>query len=307
MNEEDYTESLYNKYRPKTLDDMVGQESAVKQIKEIPHFCLMTGPSGCGKTTAARVIRRFLKCHKSDYAEINCGDKNGIETVRGIAQRMNLSPLGGDCRMYLLDEAHCLTPEAQRGLLKILEEPPRRAYFILATTDPKKLLPTIQTRASEFKFASLGDRALSDLCNRVVEAENLKVSQTVIDEICSASDGSGRKALVILEQIGELSGDEEQIKGITTTVINKEVAFKLAQVVCNPRGTWKEAAVILKELKDDPEGIRHMILAYARTILLGCGPTCDHAFRVIDCFSRNFYDGKNAALAAACYEVTTRK
>src|SRR5688572_25883760 len=139
---------LYKKFRPKTLKGVVGQEGAVSSLQSmidkgrLPHTILFSGPSGCGKTTIARILKGILECSDLDFFEINCADFKGIDMVRDIRRYVGIPPLHGKSRVWLIDEAHQLTKDAQNAFLKLLEDTPKHAYFMLATTDPQKLLPT---------------------------------------------------------------------------------------------------------------------------------------------------------------------
>ena len=300
---------IYKRYRPKTLQGVVGQDGAVVSLqklidgKKIPHAILLTGPSGCGKTTIGRILQIELDCGDGDFIEINAADFKGIDTVRDLRRLASLMPMHGSSRIWLIDEAHKLTGDAQAAFLKLLEDTPRMTYFLLATTDPQKLIKTIHTRCTEIKLSSLSEKALDRVIRRVVDKEKMTLSDDVIKEITEAADGSARKALVILEQVGSLEGEEAQLQAIQTTTINKDLAIGLARELINPAANWGKVSTILKELKDDPEGIRYLVLGYSRSVMLGGGKLAGRAYMIIDIFSRNFYDSKHAGLAAACWEV----
>ena len=155
------SKELYKKHRPKNLKRVFGQSVAIGTLKplieakQVPHSLLLTGPSGCGKTTLARILVKELKCAKADFMEVNCADFRGIDTVRDIRTRMMQAPIGGDCRVWLIDEAHMLTSAAQTAFLKMLEDTPDHIYFFLATTHPQKLLKTIKTRCTEIKLKEM--------------------------------------------------------------------------------------------------------------------------------------------------------
>lgn len=301
---------FYKTYRPKTLKSLVGQKGAVASLKKliegerIPHAILLTGPSGCGKTTIARILKFHLDCGDNDFFEINCADFKGIDMVRDIRRHCNLAPMHGSARIWLIDEAHKLTGDAQAAFLKILEDTPSGTYFILATTDPQKLTRTIHTRCTEIKLNVLSEDELRTVILRVVEKENLAVGDKTIEEIVEASEGSARKALVILQQVGLLETEEEQIAAVQTTSANKDLAISLARELIKPKASWQAVASILKGLTDDPEKVRYLVLGYCRSVMLGGGPLAFRAFQIIDVFSDNFYDSKQAGLAAACWEVT---
>lgn len=303
------SESLYQKYRPKTLKGVVGQDGAISSLQKmiekggVPHALLLTGPSGCGKTTVGRILKDVLECGDSDFIEINAADFKGIEMVRDIRRHAGLAPMDGKCRIWFIDEAGKLTGEAQSALLKMLEDTPVHVYFMLATTDPQKLIKTIHTRCSEVKLLALSTAALERVIQRVVDKEQMTLTEDVMAEIVEAAEGSARKALVILEQVGHLEGEADQIKAVQATSINKDQAIELARALINPTVRWAEVASLLKELKDEPEGIRYLVLGYARSVMLGGGKLAPRAFAIIDVFSSNFYDSKAAGLAAACWEV----
>jgi len=309
---------LYKKYRPRTLKGVVGQDAAVASLQRlidgnrVPHTLLFTGPSGCGKTTVARILKDVLRCGDADWIEMNCADFKGIDMVREIRRNANLSPMAGDCRIWLIDEAHKLTGDAQNAFLKLLEDTPRHVYFFLATTDPQKLIKTIHTRATEIKLGAMSVSALETVLKRVCLKEGVELTETVISEIAEAADGSARKALVILEQVMGLEGEEAQLQAIATTALDKTDAFRLAQLLFNwdQKTTWPMIADVLRKLaNDDPETIRYVILGYARSCLLGKPGTspnsgvCWKAFKVIDIFGRNLYDSRHPGLVACCWEA----
>lgn len=300
---------IYKKYRPKNLKTVVGHDGVVASLQRmfksgsVPHAILLTGPSGCGKTTIGRIIKRHLGCGNGDFVELNCADFKGIDMVREIRRHAGLSPLNGEARVWLIDEAAKLTNDAQNAFLKLLEDTPSHVYFMLATTDPQKLIKTIHTRCTEIKLSRLKDSDLKHIISRAAGREEMKISDDVIDAIVEASDGSARKALVILEQVGFLKDEKEQLSAIQSTVVDSKMAIDLARVLINPSATWAEASKILKELQEDPEQIRYLVLGYARSVMLGGGKLAHRAYRVIDIFSENFYDSKHAGLAAACWEV----
>ena len=201
------TQELYKRHRPKTYKAMVGQESTVKVMlgwgkqKATPHCILFTGPSGCGKTTLARILAAKLKCSPHDLNEVNSADFRGIDSVRRIRSEMNLAPVAGACRIWIIDECHKMSNDAQNAILKLLEDTPKHVYFFLATTDPHKLLKTIKTRATEMVVRLLTDDQINSLILSVGKKEEVDVSDEVMDSLVQASAGSARKALVLLEKV----------------------------------------------------------------------------------------------------------
>jgi DNA polymerase III gamma/tau subunit len=153
------------------------------------------------------------------------------------------------------------------------------------------------------KLVPLTNKALAKVLQRVIDKEKLTVSEDVLAEIVEASEGSARKALVILEQVALLEGDEDRIAAIQSTTVNKDAAIDLARKLISG-ARWPEVASTLKQLTNqEPEGIRHLVLAYARNVMLSGGKSAARAYCIIDTFSDNFFDSKQAGLAAACWEI----
>ncbi len=305
--------NLYNKHRPPSLAGVVGQDKAVSQFEaffkrgNVPHAILLHGPSGCGKTTLARIIRRQLACSTEDYFEVNCADFKGIDTIREIRARMRSAPFFGKVKMWVIDEAQKLTGDAQSAILKILEDTPPHVYFVLCTTDPQKISKPIHTRCTAVKLDGVPAGPMESLLLTVAQKEKMDLTEKVVDTIIDCAEGSPRKALVLLEQVGHLQDEDSMLEGLEKAAQVKDQAILLARALINPSCQWQEVASILKDLQDEPESIRYMILGYARSVLLSGGKLAPRAYLIIDCFSRNFYDSKQAGLAAACWEVVYAK
>lgn len=303
---------LHLKHRPKTLKDIIGQDTAIKILKtaikkkKIPHALLFTGPTGCGKTTLGRIMVRKLKCSKLDFVEINTADFRGIEMIRGIRVQTNLSlmdPRRGKSKCWLIDEAHQLSSQAQHAFLKLLEEPPDWVYFILCTTEPQKLLSTIRSRCATVALTLLADKDLRRLINKVCLAEKSEISNGVTNKIIEHSEGSARQALVYLGTVVDLNNKKDQLAAIEPPE-TKEQAIKIARELLNPKKTsWEKIISIVKNVKLDEEQLRWMILTYANSVIEGGGPLMGKAFLMIDAFSEPFYDSGRAGFNAACYRV----
>ena len=306
------TEELPRKYRPTKFSDVVGQLQAVTLLQQagregrVPHYLLFTGPSGCGKTTLARIMKDKLRCSDLDWTELNTADFRGIDAVREIRDRVNLEPIGGKSRIWLVDECHALTKDAQNAFLKILEEPPARVYFFLCTTEPQKLLPTMVTRATEIKVCLLKLQEMRELVNRVAAAEALKLGDGVADAIVEAAQGSPRKALVLLGQVVGAEGEEDQLARVSAGVSSSQ-AIDVARLLIKPNPSWSEVAKLLKECEDEPETVRRVVLGYCKSVLLGGGQLAKRAYQIILCFEKPFYDSGQAGLAASCYEAIFRR
>ena len=298
---------LYKKHRPKKLSNVVGQVEAVKMLKNkaesnnIPHSILFSGPSGCGKTTLARIVAKLVKCGKHDLQEINCADFRGIDTIREIRNRMTQAPISGKARAYVIDECHKLSNDAQNAFLKLLEDTPSHVYFLLATTEPNKVIKTIRTRCTEISCKSLSNDEIYNLVHDVSVREEAKISDKVIQKIIDNCDGSARKALVFLDQVLGLDDEKDQLESIVASS-TETAAIEIARALNNKKTTWPQMAKILKEsdLKD-AEGIRYLVLAYSKSVLLSRAD--DRAYLLLDVFRDNFYDSKEYGLVHACYTI----
>lgn len=298
---------LYNKYRPTRFKDVVGQESSVKVLvkmlkdKVVPHALLFHGPSGCCKTSLARIVAAKLDIN--NLQELNCSDVRGINEIREIRSRINLRGLGSKNRGYLIDEAHGLTSDAQDAFLKMLEEPPKHVYFLLATTHPEKLKDTIRNRCSKIPVKLLSDKEMKVVIDRVLEGEGQEISDDVLERLLESAEGSPREALMTLQTVLSLEEEEEQLDAIIKSSTRTK-GIELARVLIKPKVKWPVVTKILTNLDDDPEKVRRIVLGYATAVLMKGSP---RAFLVINAMRDNFFDCGKAGLAAACYEIVNSR
>jgi DNA polymerase-3 subunit gamma/tau len=278
---------LYKKYRPRNLSEVLGQDAIIKMLSEkiksknIPHSILFSGPSGCGKTTIARILRKHLNCEKTDFKEINCADFRGVESIREIRKRMGYKSIRGDSRIWLIDEAHQLTTDAQNAFLKILEDTPSHVYFFLATTIPGKLIKPIHTRCLDVKVSALTPKNAETLITQVCEKEGIKIAEEVREKIVECAEGLPRKILVLLESVMSAESDDEAIE-LLEKADAKRQAIEIARALISPKKPqWKALAKIVKEVEEEPESIRRMILAYATNVMLGGGNLSAKAFTIM--------------------------
>lgn len=296
---------LHLQYRPKKLSEVVGQKGVCQSIaalgkkNEIPHAILLTGPSGCGKTTIARILKENLKCHDVDFIEMNGSDNRGIDDMRKIIKYVHTAPTAGKCRVWLIDECHALTGDAQNCILKVLEDTPRHVYFFLCSTDPQKLKKAIRTRCTEFRCRSLYTKEIVALVKSVAEKEDQPIDDEVAEAIARVSDGSARHAVKVLNSIIGQS-TEAQLEAVQAQDLAEE-GVHLGRLLMNDNTTWPKMQEALSKLNQEPESVRHAVLGYAKAVLLGKG-NHSRAADIIDSFRDPFYD-KGATLVLACYNV----
>ena len=226
--------ALYNKYRPQTFEDVVGQQGIVRTLHnaiatgKIAHAYLFSGPRGTGKTTMARLFAKALNCdkglgqqcnecencravtegHHPDVVEIDAASNNGVDQVRELIDKVRYAPIKGRYKVYIIDEVHMMSQGAFNALLKTLEEPPEEVIFILATTEPYKVLPTILSRCQRFDFSKIDDPDLKRNLIHVLEQEGVEFEEKAVDAVVTLADGGMRDALSILEQVLAYSGDK---------------------------------------------------------------------------------------------------
>lgn len=307
------SDGLPLKYRPRQPEDVVGQSDAINVLtahrrnKTLPHAYLFSGPSGCGKTTIARIVAGWLKCSPMDFKEINAADLTGVGNVREIINKISMTPMGGGkSRVYLFDEAHELSKSAQNALLKPVEEPPAHVYFMLATTQPTDILPTLRNRCCHVPVKALSPRDCGNLVKRVAKAEGIRLSEDVLDRIVEAADGSARQALVFLADVAGVEGEEARLNAVCPIKL-KEAAFRLVELLMpfdrKKRPGWADVAAVLKGVEgEDAERLRHLVLACARGHMLKGGPLGAKAYLVVCAFEDSFFHSKHAGLARAVWE-----
>lgn len=300
---------LYKKYRPDSFSKIVGNEQVIASLEnlikknKIPHAILFTGPSGTGKTTIARILKKELDCADYDFVEINAASARGIDDVREMNKNIYACPMGGKSKLFLIDEAHQLTSEAQTALLKMLEDPPSHAYFILCTTEERKLKNTIHTRCTTYKMSALDKEQLKKLITMVCVVEKVKLTEEVLDLVIDVSEGSARKCLVVLEQIIAIPDVRGQLESINK-IDQKKASIDLCRALLNQKSTWKDISAILKTIDEEPETVRRIVLGYMNSVALNSG--MPRAINVITEFQFNYYDSGKAGLTLSCFNVVKK-
>ncbi|MBN1181516.1 MAG: AAA family ATPase [Bacteroidales bacterium] len=298
--------SLYLKYRPKDFNEIKGNQDAIKALdtmlsgKDIPHAFLLHGQTGCGKTSTARIIADKLECKGKDLVEVDSGQFRGIDTIRDIRSNSQYLPIEGKCRVWIIDEVHRLTSDAQSGLLKILEDAPKHVYFILCTTDPQKLLPTIKGRCIQIQMNPLSERQMFALLSSIVKSENQTLASDIYDQIVQDSLGLPRNAINILEQVLSVPEDRRLIIAKQTAEHQSQIIELCRALIGN--ASWSKVKSILTGLKEqEAETIRRAVLGYCQAVLLN--KENDMAALIIEKFWEPTYNIGFPGIVYACYSI----
>ncbi len=222
--------ALYRRYRPETFAEVIGQEHVTDPLRhalaanKVNHAYLFSGPRGCGKTTSARILARALNCEKApisdpcgecqscrdlarggpgsiDVIEIDAASHGGVDDARDLRERAFFAPVSSRYKVYIIDEAHMVSPQGFNALLKLVEEPPPHLKFIFATTEPDKVIGTIRSRTHHYPFRLVPPKALGDYLMQLCAAEGVALAPTALPLVVRAGQGSVRDTLSVLDQL----------------------------------------------------------------------------------------------------------
>lgn len=292
------SQALYLKYRPRTFDDIEGQEHIRTTLKNalalnrIAHAYLFAGPRGTGKTTTARVLAKAVNCLSEkdtkpcnqcpicqaineermlDLIEIDAASNRGIDDIRELRDKINFRPTEAQYKVYVVDEVHMLTTEAFNALLKTLEEPPPHVIFVLATTDPQKIPATVLSRVQRFDFRRLTLPEIISRLTDIAAKENLKIEPAAIELIARQATGAMRDAISLLDQLTAYGSAEitlAQVQGLLGAASSQIVGELVARIA--EQNVAQGLALIASAVDNgaDPRQLAREIVEYLRGLLL---------------------------------------
>jgi DNA polymerase III subunit gamma/tau len=276
--------SLYRKYRPQSPDQVLGQEHVVRALagavreNRLAHAFLFSGPRGTGKTSTARILAKMVNCQQGptsepdgtceqcrriesgthlDVWEIDAASHGGVDDARELRERAPTAPAQGREKVYIIDEAQRLSREAFDALLKLFEEPPPGVRFVLCTTEPQKMPPTIVGRCQRFEFRRIPTEVIADHLHKVAAAESITLEDEAAEAIARQAEGAARDALSLLEQAALLGGGKVGTDEVGRLIgrPDLDVHFALADAVAV--GEAREVFGIIHGLVQDGYDLRH--------------------------------------------------
>jgi len=290
--------SLYRRHRPRTFGEVVGQEHVVRTLRnaveqgKVHHAYLFVGARGTGKTSMAKILAACLNCEQGpttepcgrcesctsiaaatslDVIEMDAASNNSVDDIRDLRERVAYAPVSGRHKVYILDEAHMLSTQAWNAFLKTLEEPPTRTIFVLATTEPQKVLPTVADRCHRFDFGRPSISQVVTVLRRVSDQEEIEIDDHALALIARHATGSFRDALGTLEQlrtykVGEAIAPSDVI-AVVGVADDELLRAAIEAIAARDPAQALRTAAALADSGRDPGQVLRDLESYARELL----------------------------------------
>ncbi|MGV3488570.1 MAG: DNA polymerase III subunit gamma/tau [Tuberibacillus sp.] len=291
-------QALYRVFRPQSFKDMAGQEHITRTLQnalakdKFSHAYLFSGPRGTGKTSVAKIVAKAVNCEKaptsepcnecvickgitdgslSDVIEIDAASNNGVDEIREIRENVKYAPSVARYKVYIVDEVHMLSQGAFNALLKTLEEPPAHVIFILATTEPHKIPPTIISRCQRFDFKRIPLESIKARLSHIIQDKGIEAEGHAVELVAKAGEGGMRDALSILDQAVAYGDGKVTVEDVleVTGMVSHQLLSRVIQAAVN-----KEVAVAIQAVNEvisagkDPERFLEDLIFYYRDLLL---------------------------------------
>jgi DNA polymerase-3 subunit gamma/tau len=304
--------SLYRRHRPRTFDEVVGQEAVVRTLRNavdqdrVHHAYLFVGSRGTGKTSMAKILAACLNCERGgpttepcgecescraiaagtslDVIEMDAASNRSVDDIRDLRERVGYVPAAGRWKVYIIDEAHMLTREAWNAFLKTLEEPPPNTVFVLATTEAHKVMPTIVDRCQRFDFQRPSTGQIAEVLDRVAGSEGIEVADGAISAIARSAGGSFRDALGTLDQLVAYGGSPVKTDDVLAVlgVADAELIFAAADAIGDGDGRAALETVerLARSGRDSSQFIRDLVAHLRQLLVIRTAGTVPDAFTV---------------------------
>lgn len=271
--------TLYLKYRPQTLDEIVGQKELVEVLKNsaktgtIAHAYLFSGGRGTGKTTTARAFAKELNISPEDILELDAASNTGVDNIRELNESVYTLPYFSKYKMYILDEVHMFSKNAWNALLKTLEEPPQHCIFVMCTTDPEKVLDTVLSRCTKFHLKSPTQDVLSKYLEAVCKKEGVQMEKGALQVIALSGDGSYRDSLSNLQKVLSFKDEKYTEKFVASILGIPEISavFNYLKALDGivPASAGIEVLNQMEKNSADTKLFSKEVIYFARLVMLG--------------------------------------